>query len=265
MESMSASLPSTADTDTEALARTMIALLVWVSIGGRHDSGYIRIRHPPGMRYLAVAFDFDYTLGDSTEGIMICTGHALASMGLPAPDEEAVRRSIGYPLRDAYRIITGDDDASAAGRFADAFVRKADEAMAETAVLYPQTLPLLGMLRDAGIRTAVVTTKYRRRIEGILDLRGGRDLVDAIVGSDDVPNPKPAPDGLLLAASMLGVSPKDMLYVGDTVVDAAAAEAAGTDFAAVLTGFGAEGRFDPCRTVAVLEDLSGIPGVVGLR
>ena len=50
-----------------------------------------------------------------------------------------------------------------------------------------------------------------------------------------------------------------------TVVDAAAAEAAGTDFAAVLTGFGAEGRFDSCRTVAVQEDLSGVPGVVGLR
>ncbi len=41
------------------------------------------------MKYDAVIFDFDYTLGDATEAIYAGFVHGLTAMGYPAPDREA--------------------------------------------------------------------------------------------------------------------------------------------------------------------------------
>ena len=37
-----------------------------------------------GARGRAVIFDFDYTLADSSSGVIACANYALAAMGLPA-------------------------------------------------------------------------------------------------------------------------------------------------------------------------------------
>ncbi len=50
------------------------------------------------MTYKAVFFDFDYTLGDATDAIMAGFTHGLTLLGWPAPEREAVRRTVGQPL-----------------------------------------------------------------------------------------------------------------------------------------------------------------------
>ena len=59
---------------------------------------------------------------------------------------------------------------------------------------------------------------------------------DVIVGGDDVKNPKPHPEALIKAVSSLGAAKKDVLYIGDSIIDARTAERAGIDFFAVTTG-----------------------------
>lgn len=188
------------------------------------------------MKYKAVLFDFDYTLGDSTEGIVLSANAALQKMSLAPQPEEAIRRTVGLSLRDTYRALTGDGDPQAAESFAAFFREKADQVMAESAVLYPSVPPLLKDLRAQGIRTGIVTTKFRYRILQILGKYGLTDSVDCIVGAEDVKEEKPSPDGILLAMKRLGVRKEETLYAGDSAVDAAAAERAGVDFAGVLTG-----------------------------
>lgn len=57
------------------------------------------------------------------------------------------------------------------------------------------------------------------------------------MGGEDVTAAKPDPEGLLLAIGRAsGGGKSEVLYVGDSVVDAATAQAAGTDFAGVLHG-----------------------------
>ena len=58
------------------------------------------------MRYHAVLFDFDYTLGDATESIVSGFRHAFEKMGLPEPAEGAVRRTVGYLLKDGYTMLS---------------------------------------------------------------------------------------------------------------------------------------------------------------
>ena len=188
------------------------------------------------MKYRAVLFDFDYTLGDSTKGIVLSANAALQRMGLEAQSEEAIRRTVGLSLRDTYRALTGDENPQAADSFAAFFREKADQVMAESAVLYPSVPPLLKALRSQGLRTGVVTTKFRYRILQILGKYGLTDALDCIVGAEDVKEEKPSPEGILLAMERLGMRKEEILYVGDSAVDAAAAERAGVAFAGVLTG-----------------------------
>lgn len=94
--------------------------------------------------------------------------------------------------------------------------------------------PLLAELRAArasGLRTALVSDYPAER--KLAALRA-RDLFDEVVANGEHPELrrlKPAPDGYLLAARRLGVSPEDCLVIGDRDdVDGAAARSAGMGF-----------------------------------
>lgn len=53
---------------------------------------------------------------------------------------------------------------------------------------------------------------------------------DSVVGLDDVKQPKPHPEGLLLTLSRLGVTPEETLYIGDSNLDQEAGVEAGVLF-----------------------------------
>lgn len=187
------------------------------------------------MRYKAVLFDFDYTLGDATVPIAAAARDALRQMGrTEAPSDEAVRFTVGHTLQDAYTMLTGDKDEAARETFSRLFRAVSQEI--QDAVLLPGARELLAHLRAAGVPTAVVSTKGGRHLGGILKQHGLDTLVEFFISGDDVKAPKPDPQGLLLAMGRLGVDGSRTLYVGDTVIDAATARAAGADFAAVTTG-----------------------------
>ena len=192
--------------------------------------------HPSVASARAVLFDFDYTLADSSEGVVACMNHALGRLGLPPAPADAIRGTIGLDLPTALGILAGEEWRSREQEFFDHFVAKADEVMVGCTSFLPGAARVLGALRDAGRPVGVVTTKYRHRVHDALRRDGLRALVDVIVGVDDVPRPKPAPDGLLLAARSLGIPARECVFVGDSEVDAIAAEAAGTGFVAVLSG-----------------------------
>ena len=184
----------------------------------------------------AVLFDFDFTLADSSEGIVVCMNHALGRLGLPPAPADAIRRTIGLDLHTALGILAGEEWRPREDEFLKHFVRKADEVMVASTTFLSGAARVLRTLHDAGYRVGIVTTKYRHRVEDALERDGLRALVDVIVGADDVPRPKPAPDGLLQAAGALAVPTRDCVFVGDSVVDAMAARAAGVAFVAVLSG-----------------------------
>ena len=200
----------------------------------------------------AVLFDFDFTLADSSEGIVVCMNHALARLGLPPAPADAIRRTIGLDLNTAFGILAGEEWRSREEEFLEHFIRRADEVMVASTVFLPGAPRVLRTLHEAGYRVGVVTTKYRHRVEDALERDGLRAFVEVIVGADDVPRPKPAPDGLLRAAGSLGIPAGDCVFVGDSEVDARAAQAAGMGFVAVLSGTTAEGVFARYPVRAVL-------------
>ena len=214
--------------------------------------------------FQAVCFDFDYTLGDSTDSIVAGFQHGLAGLGWPAPDRETVRGTIGYLLEDAYTMLTGDSDPGRQAEFRRLFSEVAVERQRQETTLLPGAAELLRGLKDRGVKTAIVSTKRGDTIRFVLERLELDDTVDIVIGSADVTRHKPDPEGLLFALDRLGVRPEDALFCGDTVLDAGAAKNAGTHFAAVLNGTtpaSAFGQFLPDHIAPDLWDLAEWLGI----
>lgn len=124
--------------------------------------------------------------------------------------------------------------------------------------IYETVRPVLEKLREQGCRIGIVTTKYHYRIDQILDKFQMAGLVDMIVGAEDVKAEKPSPEGLLYAMEQLGMEREEVLYTGDSVVDAKTAARAGVDFAGVLTGTTALQEFEPFGHVCIARDLEAL-------
>ena len=134
----------------------------------------------------------------------------------------------------------------------------ARELQIKDTVLLPGGEELLRGLKEHGVKTAIVSTKRGDTIQLILERLGLADAVELVVGSADVKRPKPDPEGLLFVLDRLGVRPGDALFCGDTILDAGAAQNAGTHFAAVLGGttpVEAFDRFSPDHISPDLWDL----------
>ena len=208
----------------------------------------------------AVLFDFDFTLADSSPGVIECFAHGFARVGLPAADPEAVRRTIGLTLPEALRQLHGVEDAALARDFSDAFRERAEHVMVASTRWLDRALDAVAACREVGLATAICSTKRRSHIEGVLARDDLHALFDAVIGSDDVAAAKPAPDALHAALTRLGVETQRALYVGDHPVDAEAAARAGVAFVAVLTGPSVRAEFAPHRVHAFLGSIAELPG-----
>lgn len=216
------------------------------------------------MEWRAVFFDFDYTLGDATEAIVAGFQYGFAQMGLPRPEREAVRNTVGYVLEDAYTLLSGDPGEEGRKRFRQLYLEKASPLQVRDSRLCPGAAELLEALHARGIPAGVVSSKGGGILREILAARGVARLLSGITGGDQVSRPKPDPEGLLAAVAGLDLTPGEVLYCGDTVIDAETARRAGVDFCAVLNGTtGAEAFADyPHRHIA--PDLWDLKAWLGL-
>ncbi len=214
------------------------------------------------MRYTTYIFDFDYTLGDATPGVIESTNFALGRMGFPAALREAIRRTVGMPLPDAFTFLTGNAKPKLKSLFVDLFLKRAEEVMTGSTELFADTIKVLNLLKANGAGLGIVSTKHRRRLLQILDKFGIDHLFDVIVGGDDVKSCKPDPEGLFQAMASLGVTRQNVLYTGDSIIDTKTAKNAGVDFVAVTTGTTGKEAFLPYPHIAVIDSLSDLLEVI---
>jgi len=214
----------------------------------------------PAIR--AVLFDFDYTLADSARGIIECIKFALGHMGLAAVPEDAARRTIGMSLADTFEALTSISDEQAAAVFSRLFISKADEVMVDSTELFDSAARVIRHLKQQQISLGIVSTKYRCRIEAVLEREGLIEEIDVIVVGEAVAQHKPHPEGLLKALRRLDTPGAGALYVGDSIVDAMVAARAGTPFVAVLSGTTPGVAFEAYQPLEVIERLDELPLVL---
>lgn len=207
----------------------------------------------------AIIFDFDYTLADSSRGIIECINFALGEMGHNHVTEDAACRTIGLSLGETFLALGEHHEPQRCDEFHRLFVRRADDVMVDLTVLYDTVPEMVEALRQRGLRLGIVSTKYRSRITGVLQREALLHGFEVVIGGDDVKQHKPHPQGLFEAIEKLECSPESVVYVGDSVVDAELAKRAGVPLVVVLSGVTPREHFEGYNPMAVLENIGRLP------
>lgn len=98
---------------------------------------------------------------------------------------------------------------------------------------------LLHKLRSAGVRTVIVTSSKKEKMANVWrQLPGLRGLVDAVVDADSVTRSKPDPQGYLLGADAVGVTPQQCVVVEDSLQGITAGKRAGCKIIGLTGTFG---------------------------
>lgn len=214
-------------------------------------------------RYKTYLFDFDYTLADSSRGIVTCYRNVLVRHGFTQVSDYTIKRTIGKTLEDSFSILTSETNADILQQYKREYVKEADVHMTKNTFLFPETVEVLLELKRRGAYIGIISTKYRYRIMDLLKEKLPDGVLDIIIGGEDVSAPKPSPQGLLSAIGRLKTEKSSVLYAGDSLVDAETARNAGVDFMAILHGMTTREEFAPYSCVAISEDLRNLlmPGL----
>lgn len=175
----------------------------------------------------AALFDWDGTLVDTIALIYRANVVVLRELGIElsrewyrdhySPDWRRSYLELGIPEHQLDRI---------GARWAEEMATARPRAL-------PWARPALRRLRAHGVRLGLVTASTRAVVEPSLARLNLAGAFEAIRYADDVARSKPHPDALLEALDELGLAADETVYVGDTTVDLAMAEAAGAPFVAV--------------------------------
>lgn len=207
-------------------------------------------------KYKTFLFDFDYTLVDSSDGIVQSFIYAFRDINIVPPLAYDIKKTIGLSLQEAYFCLVGKKASQLSENFRASFIKHSKKFMLTNSKLYDDVPNVLKTLKDKGYNIGIVSSKDSVTIQNLLNYHGIDKFIDVIVGEESVVHPKPDAEPLNNAMSLLGAKRQEVLYVGDSTTDALAALNANVDFVAVLTGVTSRNAFCEYPFVCVIRRLS---------
>jgi HAD superfamily hydrolase (TIGR01509 family) len=177
------------------------------------------------LRLRGVLFDLDGVLVES-RAVWFEVMRAIArKFGYPEITAEQMERAWGQGIAEDVRMFyPGFTVEELEGEYALMFRQYVQHLKVAT-----DGPPVLEELRANGIRVAVVTNSPSEVARAMLDQ--ARVDPDVLVSGNDVCEPKPAPDGILAALTLLQLTAAEAMFVGDTNFDREAARRARIGFA----------------------------------
>jgi pyrophosphatase PpaX len=184
--------------------------------------------------FSTLLFDLDGTLIDSIDLILRSYRHTMRTHRREEPGDDVWMEGLGTPLWVQFRRWTSDEAEIRA--MVDTYRTYNLAHHDELVRPYDGVVEQVLRLDAAGKTLGLVTSKMRGGALRGLRLAGLEAAFDVVVGSDEVTNPKPHAEPVLLALERLGSRPADTVFIGDSRHDIECGRAAGVKTAAVLWG-----------------------------
>jgi HAD superfamily hydrolase (TIGR01509 family) len=199
-----------------------------------------------------VAFDCDGVMFDSSQANRVYYDDVLQHVGLPSMTTEQFAYAHMHTVDETLSFLIKD---SAMLEIAHRYRRRRSYLpFIRHMVPEPSLKRVLPKLRTR-YKTAIATnrTDTMDRVLVEHELEGQFDLV---VTALDVQMPKPHPEQLLAVLAHFAIAPRQMVYIGDSLLDAQASQAAGVPFIAFQN--------PDLHADLHIEELSQVPSILGL-
>jgi phosphoglycolate phosphatase len=188
-------------------------------------------------RARAALFDLDGTLLDTAPDLAAALNVLLHEEQRPPLELALIRPHVSSGavavVRTGFPGVSGEPFERLRGRFLELY----RAALSVHTRLFPGFEAVLATLESRGLPWGIVTNKARWLTEPLLADLGLLARAACVLSGDTLPERKPHPRPLLVAAGQLGVAPADCVFVGDALRDVQAACAAGMVPLAVRYGY----------------------------
>jgi len=182
-----------------------------------------------------IIFDLDGVLVDTVQVMEKAWNSVCIRFSLTIPFAE-YKKYIGFPFFDILAKLSIPEDL-----FDDIEKLYTSESLKliDQVEIFPGVKESLILLKNAGLRLTIATSKNRLRTELLLDKLGIDAFFDKVVTPDDLPlgRGKPCPDSLLSCCLAVRSDPEKSIFIGDMDVDREASQRAGTQFVYAAWGF----------------------------
>ncbi|MEU9640278.1 HAD-IA family hydrolase [Streptomyces tendae] len=194
-----------------------------------HHAAMITEQQPPVPRQVVI-FDLDGVVVDSFAVMGEAFSRAYAEVvGIGEAPFEEYQRHQGRYFPDIMRVMGLPLEME------EPFVRESYR-LADRVKVYDGVVDVLRTLNERGLRLAIATGKAGERARSLLDVLGLLQHFAHVIGSDEVPRPKPAPDIVRRVLELFDVPADRAIMIGDAPTDLASAQGAGVTAAAALWG-----------------------------
>jgi pyrophosphatase PpaX len=211
-------------------------------------------------RLPTILFDLDGTLIDSIELILNSARYAFEKLERDCPPDEEWLSGVGIPLFTMFRRYARDEAVCAAliAAYREYQLVHHDRLIKS----YDRVTETVEILKNRGHDIGIVTSKSEAlALRGLAHVGLARHM-DTIVGCDSSTRHKPDPEPVRIALHRLDVSPEHAIFVGDSVHDVLAGNAAGVHTAAALWGAFKRADLEPGEPNAWLESVSDLVTLV---
>jgi len=202
-----------------------------------------------------VIFDLDGTLVDAYKAITDSVNFTLRKIGRKEASSAAIRKAVGWGDKNLLRVFVDAGPAQEAVRI---YRKHHKSSLRRRCRLLPFSLSLLRYLSDSGIKIAIASNRPTLFTGIILKHLKIKKYFDYVLCADKLPQGKPHPEILLRIIKKLSISPGEVVYVGDMVVDIQAARNAGIKAVAVLGGSSSLAEIKKVRPFKIIRNLASL-------
>ena len=184
-----------------------------------------------------VIFDFDGTLADTKENIILTFQMTMKELGVEIKSRQECAATIGLTLEDAFKVLYPGMAAEKYILLRDTYRRIFKENRKILVPgLFPEVMETLEELRRRGYLMSIASSRQSASLQSFLEDMKIAHLFEYAVGGDNVEHPKPAPDAVLQILRHYNLSAEEAFVVGDMPFDINMATNAGVKSCGVTWG-----------------------------
>lgn len=207
------------------------------------------------MKYKLIIFDWDGTLMDSIDKIVLCMQQAAKQQQQVVASKQSVKGIIGLSLLKAVQQLYPFLGLSEQQALVEAYRQQYNLNQHIETPLYPDIKKLLVNLKSQGYTLAVATGKGRNGLNKMLEKSATSKLFSATICADEA-HSKPDPLMLNLLLEKLGIEASQALMIGDSSYDLEMAKNTGMDSLGVSYGVHDANQLSLYDPVAIVDDLT---------